>query len=53
VRVTTVTQLRDAISAALQRAGLSVVVARVPSRQANVARHEELNALVGQWWAEP
>jgi 2-succinyl-5-enolpyruvyl-6-hydroxy-3-cyclohexene-1-carboxylate synthase len=52
VRVTTVTQLRDALGAALQRAGLSVVVARVPSRESNVARHEELNALVGQWWAE-
>jgi 2-succinyl-5-enolpyruvyl-6-hydroxy-3-cyclohexene-1-carboxylate synthase len=52
-RVTTVTQLRSALSGALQRDGLSVVVAHVPSREANVARHEELNSLVGQWWASP
>jgi len=27
------------------------VVAEVPARHENVARHEQLNALVGQWWA--
>jgi 2-succinyl-5-enolpyruvyl-6-hydroxy-3-cyclohexene-1-carboxylate synthase len=52
-RVTTVTQLRGALSGALQREGLSVVVAHVPSREANVARHKELNSLVGRWWAAP
>jgi 2-succinyl-5-enolpyruvyl-6-hydroxy-3-cyclohexene-1-carboxylate synthase len=52
-RVTTVTQLRGALSGALQRDGLSVVVAHVPSREANVARHKELNSLVGRWWAAP
>jgi len=50
-RVTTATQLRDALAEALERDGLSVVVAQVPSREANVVRHEQLNALVGQWWA--
>lgn len=49
-RVSTATELRDALAAALRRDGLSVVVAHVPSREANVARHEELNVLVGQWW---
>lgn len=49
-RVSTASQLRVALGEALRREGLSVVVAQVPSRQANVARHEELNALVGRWW---
>ncbi len=51
-RVTTTTHLRRALDEGLARAGLSVVVAQLPSRDANVARHEELNALVGRWWAE-
>ncbi|HEY5121450.1 MAG TPA: thiamine pyrophosphate-dependent enzyme, partial [Acidimicrobiales bacterium] len=50
-RVTTATQLRGALALALRRDGLSVVVAHLPSREANVARHEQLNVLVGQWWA--
>ncbi|MDH2903200.1 MAG: 2-succinyl-5-enolpyruvyl-6-hydroxy-3-cyclohexene-1-carboxylic-acid synthase [Actinomycetota bacterium] len=49
--VTTTAQLRDSLAAALRRDGLSVVVARVPSRESNVARHEELNTLVGRWWS--
>ena len=42
--------LREAIARGLCRDGLSVVVAQVPSRERNVARHEELNAAVAQWW---
>lgn len=49
-RVRTTTELREALSSALRREGLSVVVAQVPPREVNVARHEELNARVGQWW---
>jgi hypothetical protein len=30
---------------------LSVIVATLPSREHNVARHEELNALIATWWA--
>lgn len=52
-RVTTTAQLDAAIESALARVGLSVVVAEVPARHENVARHEQLNALVGQWWAAP
>lgn len=50
-RVSTASQLREALERGLGRAGLSVIVAEVPSRDANVERHEELNALVGEWWA--
>lgn len=49
-RVTSATQLRTAIEHGIEREGLSVVVAQVPTRDANVARHEELNSLVAQWW---
>ena len=52
-RVTTTAQLDAAIESALARVGLSVVVAEVPARHENVARHEQLNALVGQWWTAP
>ncbi len=48
--VSTVTQLRHTLTSALGRDGLTVVVAKVPSREQNVARHEELNELVQQWW---
>lgn len=41
--------LRAAIAAGLDRAGLSVIVADVPSRQANVARHETMVAAVETW----
>lgn len=49
-RVSTVSGLRDAIDRGLRQPGLSVVVAEVPSRERNVARHEELNAAVARWW---
>jgi 2-succinyl-5-enolpyruvyl-6-hydroxy-3-cyclohexene-1-carboxylate synthase len=49
--VSSAAQLRAALAAGLERPGLSVVVATVPTREANVARHEELNALVARWWA--
>ena len=51
-RVSTATQLRQAISESLERDALSVVVVEVPSRESNVARHERLNVLVGQWWTQ-
>ena len=51
-RVTSASQLRAALSEGLERPGLSVVIAHVPSRTSNVERHEELNSLVGQWWAD-
>jgi len=51
-RVGSATALRRALDDAVQRPGLSVVVAMVPSRDANVARHDELNARVGQWWRQ-
>jgi thiamine pyrophosphate-dependent acetolactate synthase large subunit-like protein len=49
--VTSASQLRDALDDGLQRRGLSVVVARVPDRAHNVARHDEMNALVARWWS--
>jgi 2-succinyl-5-enolpyruvyl-6-hydroxy-3-cyclohexene-1-carboxylate synthase len=49
--VSSAAQLRAALAAGLDRPGLSVVVATLPSREANVARHEELNTLVARWWA--
>ena len=51
-RVSTVSQLRVAVEEGLERDGLSVVVAQLPSRDDNVARHEELNELVAEWWGE-
>lgn len=50
-RVTSTTQLRTAIEHGLERDGLSVIVAQVPTRETNVARHHELNSLVAQWWS--
>ncbi len=50
-RVTSASRLRSAIELGLERTGLSVVVAEVPSRDVNVARHNELNERVAQWWA--
>ncbi len=49
-RVTSTAQLRTTIEHGLEREGLSVIVAQVPTRDANVARHDELNSLVAQWW---
>jgi 2-succinyl-5-enolpyruvyl-6-hydroxy-3-cyclohexene-1-carboxylate synthase len=50
--VNTASQLRAALDLGLDRSGLSVIVAKLPSRVANVARHEELNQLVNRWWAK-
>ncbi len=44
--VTTVNELRNAIDEGLSSEGLSVVVARVPSRQDNVVLHQEWNDAV-------
>ena len=52
-RVDSARALDAAIEGGLARDGLSVVVAQVPSRSLNVARHEELNALVAHWWSAP
>ena len=49
--VTSASELRGALDDGLQRRGLSVVVARVPERAHNVARHDEMNTLVAQWWS--
>jgi len=48
-RVTTVSELTTAISAGLDRAGLTVIVATVPSREENVAHHHALNESVATW----
>jgi 2-succinyl-5-enolpyruvyl-6-hydroxy-3-cyclohexene-1-carboxylate synthase len=48
-RVTTVSELTTAISAGLDRVGLTVIVATVPSRDENVAHHHALNESVAQW----
>jgi 2-succinyl-5-enolpyruvyl-6-hydroxy-3-cyclohexene-1-carboxylate synthase len=45
-RVTAVSQLRTALDAALDRRGLSVIVAAVPSRDENVQLHEAWNEKV-------
>ena len=50
-RVQSADALDAAVESGLSRGGLSVVVAQVPPRAVNVARHEELNALVAQWWS--
>jgi hypothetical protein len=44
--VTTRSQLRAALDAALDRAGLTVIVADVPSRDENVRLHDEWNEKV-------
>jgi 2-succinyl-5-enolpyruvyl-6-hydroxy-3-cyclohexene-1-carboxylate synthase len=46
LRVTTRSQLRAALDAALDRAGLTVIVADVPSRDENVRLHDEWNEKV-------
>jgi 2-succinyl-5-enolpyruvyl-6-hydroxy-3-cyclohexene-1-carboxylate synthase len=46
LRVTTRSQLRDALESALDRPGLTVIVADVPSRDENVRRHDEWNESV-------
>jgi hypothetical protein len=44
--VTTRSQLRSALEAALDRRGLTVIVADVPSRDQNVQLHHEWNERV-------
>jgi 2-succinyl-5-enolpyruvyl-6-hydroxy-3-cyclohexene-1-carboxylate synthase len=46
LRVTTRSQLRSALEAALDRRGLTVIVADVPSRDQNVRLHDEWNERV-------
>ena len=46
LRVTTLAELRDALDAALDRSGLTVIVAVVPSRDENVRLHDEWNEKV-------
>ena len=46
LRVTTRSQLLGALEAALDRSGLTVVVAEVPSRDENVRLHDEWNERV-------
>jgi 2-succinyl-5-enolpyruvyl-6-hydroxy-3-cyclohexene-1-carboxylate synthase len=48
--VATRSQLREAIDAGLEREGVTVVVARVPSREENVRRHQLLNEAVQRCW---
>ena len=50
--VTSASALREALVRGLSHEGLSVIVVRLPSREDNVARHEELNRLVAEWWAQ-
>jgi 2-succinyl-5-enolpyruvyl-6-hydroxy-3-cyclohexene-1-carboxylate synthase len=53
VTVTTRVELRDVIATGLDRDGLTVVIAQVPSRAQNVRRHEALNlAIQGCWRTE-
>jgi len=46
LRVSTISQLRVAVEAAVGRSGLSVIVADVPSRDQNVQLHDEWNEKV-------
>jgi 2-succinyl-5-enolpyruvyl-6-hydroxy-3-cyclohexene-1-carboxylate synthase len=48
VTVATRTELRDVIATGLDREGLTVVIAQVPSREENVRRHETLNLALGE-----
>jgi 2-succinyl-5-enolpyruvyl-6-hydroxy-3-cyclohexene-1-carboxylate synthase len=50
VTVTTRAELDAVIATGLDRAGLTVVIAHVPSRQENVRRHDLLNQAIGQCW---
>jgi len=54
VTVTTRNELDAVIATGLDRPGLTVVIAQVPTRQENVRRHEVLNRAIGQCWrSEP
>jgi 2-succinyl-5-enolpyruvyl-6-hydroxy-3-cyclohexene-1-carboxylate synthase len=48
-RVSELNELRDALRAGLERPGISVIVAALPPREANVVTHSELNAAVAGW----
>ena len=50
VTVTTRVELRDVIATGLDRDGLTVVIAQVPSREQNVRRHEALNLAIQECW---
>ncbi len=50
VTVRTFAQLRAVIETGLERDGLTVVVAQVPSRADNVRRHQELNRSLAERW---
>jgi 2-succinyl-5-enolpyruvyl-6-hydroxy-3-cyclohexene-1-carboxylate synthase len=48
VTVNTRMELRDVIATGLNREGLTVVIAQVPSREENVRRHEALNLALSE-----
>jgi 2-succinyl-5-enolpyruvyl-6-hydroxy-3-cyclohexene-1-carboxylate synthase len=50
VTVTTRDELDAVIATGLDRPGLTVVIAQVPTRQENVRRHDALNRAIGQCW---
>jgi 2-succinyl-5-enolpyruvyl-6-hydroxy-3-cyclohexene-1-carboxylate synthase len=50
VTVTTRAELRDVIATGLDRDGLTVVIAQVPSREQNVRRHDALNLAIQKCW---
>lgn len=52
VTATTMSQLRSAIGEGLDRSGISVVVAKMPSRSSNVALHEQLNEMAAAAWSD-
>jgi 2-succinyl-5-enolpyruvyl-6-hydroxy-3-cyclohexene-1-carboxylate synthase len=51
VTVTNYVELRAVIETGLDRPGVTVVVANVPSRDENVRRHRELNQALAQRWS--
>jgi 2-succinyl-5-enolpyruvyl-6-hydroxy-3-cyclohexene-1-carboxylate synthase len=54
VTVSTRAELRDVIATGLDREGLTVVIAQVPTRDENVRRHEALNRALGEsLWTQP
>ena len=50
VTVTKRAELHDVIATGLDRDGLTVVIAQVPSREQNVRRHEALNLAIQECW---
>jgi 2-succinyl-5-enolpyruvyl-6-hydroxy-3-cyclohexene-1-carboxylate synthase len=51
VTVTNYVELRAVIETGLDREGVTVVVANVPTREQNVRRHRELNEDLAQRWS--